>query len=288
MDLLTTNPSYQRKSVMVKRDRWILTGYDGRTIDVTTAKAWVDLYEKKQVDFSDLYDTDLAKRVIPRYKPVRDDTLFLEKISGATKQTKYESEPQWIFPAPHVDRQKVPTGLAVFVYLPTSRELVASIDAVYHSDRTVYVENVNTRLDYRGNGLCKIMFTTLVTYLYKTGRARHIRLFNATGDIGCKCYVKGAEAGGFLARDRYGDKLSSSRCEVLSEIINFYPRSRLTEQEITNNISGLTVPFHQYMPPGTFVAPSYIPLIEDSHLDPFQLENLNEIAVYDEENESDY
>ena len=188
--------TYQRKSVMVKRDRWILTGYDGRTIDVTTAKAWVDLYEKKQVDFSDLYDTDLAKRVIPRYKPVRDDTLFLEKISGATKQTKYESEPQWIFPAPHVDRQKVPTGLAVFVYLPTSRELVASIDAVYHSDRTVYVENVNTRLDYRGNGLCKIMFTTLVTYLYKTGRARHIRLFNATGDIGCKCYVKGAEAGG--------------------------------------------------------------------------------------------
>ena len=42
------------------------------------------------------------------------------------------------------------------------------------------------------------------------------------------------------------------------------------------------------MPPGTFVASSYIPLIEDSHLDPFQLENLNEIAVYDEENESDY
>ena len=217
--------------VQVERTKWTLTSANGEERDVTLAKLWVEAFKKGQVDFYDLYNTEVPKLVIPKFKPGRDDKRFLSLVEKADEVRVTERVRKWRYEEPSKGDRK----LGIFVYTinqsrTASAKLVASIDATYSDSKpnSLHVNYVNTHYDYRGLGLCKRMFSTMASYLRDTGRATSIDLENAAGVVGCKCYVGGASEAGFVTEDIWGDVFSPDRCAVQYNLAKFEFNHRLT------------------------------------------------------------
>ena len=162
---------------------------------VTRAHHWLSGYRKNIYTTEDLTRNPHIK--LDLHLSSGDD---IEKfIQGLENKSKWvpikEHLHWWQYPTPS------PQGDHVGIFMYTSdNQLVASISASYSTDTRTHVNFVNTRLDYRNQGLCKIMFSTLAQYLSSTGRTTTLTLENAAGVAGCKCYTEGALQGGFTSQ----------------------------------------------------------------------------------------
>ena len=162
----------------------------------TRAHSWLSGYRKNIYTDEDLTRNPHIKSDL-NLNSDDDIETFIQGLEDDSKWVRMkETRRWWEYPAP---RPESGTHVGIFMYT-SDKQLVASISASYIDASTSKVDFVNTRLDYRNKGLCKIMFSTLAQYLSSTGRTTQLTLTNAAGVAGCKCYTEGALHGGFASR----------------------------------------------------------------------------------------